>query len=156
MREHPTDDGEFEASMDPVSRDRYFASESPTGQQPTPPDDALERARLSLKRTFNRQLPLQTETSYFILVNVLDIVMTNILLNRGAMESNPLANYIFMRWGFNAMIAFKMLLVAFICVLAQVIARHSMFHARFVLIAGSAIVGAVVVYSALLGFHWLS
>ncbi len=100
--------------------------------------------------TITAQLPLQNETSYFILVNVLDIVLTNMLLRRDAIEANPFAAYFLHRWGFNGMIAFKMVLVAFICVLAQVVARRKLSYARFILVAGIVIVGLVVVYSAIL------
>ena len=99
---------------------------------------------------FHHQLPLQSETSYFILVNVLDIVFTNILLRMHAMESNPIANYVFIHSGFHGMIAFKLLLVAFVCLITQLIAVHHMRRARQTLYLGTAIVGAVVVYCALL------
>ena len=87
---------------------------------------------------------------YFILVNVLDIVFTNILLRMHAMESNPIANYVFIHSGFHGMIAFKLLLVAFVCLITQLIAVHHMRRARQTLYLGTAIVGAVVVYCALL------
>ena len=60
---------------------------------------------------FRHQLPLQSETSYFILANVLDIVFTNMLLRMHHMEANPIANYILIYWGFHGMIAFKLFLV---------------------------------------------
>ena len=99
---------------------------------------------------FHHQLPLQSETSYFILVNVLDIVFTNILLRMHAMEANPIANYILMHWGFHGMIAFKLLLVACVCLITQLIAVHHLRRARQTLYLGTVIVGAVVAYSAFL------
>lgn len=97
-----------------------------------------------------RELPLQDETSYFILANVLDIVLTFLLLRSGAIEANPLADFVYQIWGFNGMIAFKMLIVAAVCVLAQIIALRNHSRARFVLVAGTVIVGLVVAYSMLL------
>ena len=99
---------------------------------------------------FMRELPLQDETSYFILANVLDIVLTYLLLRSGAIEANPLADFVYQRWGFTGMIAFKMLIVAAVCVLAQVIAMRNRSRARFVLVLGTVIVGLVVAYSMLL------
>jgi hypothetical protein len=99
---------------------------------------------------FHHQLPLQSETSYFILVNVLDIVFTNILLRMHAIEANPIANYILIYWGFPGMIAFKLFLVACVCLITQLIAVHHLRRARQTLYLGTAIVGAVVAYSAFL------
>ena len=97
-----------------------------------------------------RQLPLQNETTTFILVNVLDVFMTYILIRFGAIEANPIAQFFLRRWDFSGMIFFKMSLVAFVCVLSQVIAHRNLGKARFVLKIGTLIVGAVVVYGAIL------
>jgi hypothetical protein len=99
---------------------------------------------------FHHQLPLQSETSFFILFNVLDIVFTNILLRMHAIEANPLANSVLIRWGFNGMIAFKLLLVAGVCLITQLIAVHHLQRARQTLYLGSLIVGIVVAYSGFL------
>ena len=99
---------------------------------------------------FRQQLPLQSETSYFILVNVLDIVFTNVLLRMHAIEANPIANYVLIHWGFPGMIAFKLFLVACVCLITQLIAVHHLRRARQTLYFGSVIVGVVVAYSAFL------
>jgi hypothetical protein len=99
---------------------------------------------------FHHQLPLQSETSFFILANVLDIVFTNVLLRMDAIEANPIARQIFINWGFHGMIAFKLFLVAFVCLITQLIAVHHLRRARQTLYLGTAIVGAVVAYSAYL------
>jgi hypothetical protein len=95
-----------------------------------------------------RQLPLQTETSWFILINVLDLVFTNILLQRNAIEANPLANMVFVYYGFVGMIVFKLASVLFVCLAAQIIATKSPTKAKWLLWFGCAVVGAVLVYSA--------
>ena len=100
-----------------------------------------------LHAAFKRQLPLQSETSTFILINVLDIVMTNILLRANAIEANPFAKYFFDRWGFRGMIAFKMLSVAVVCILTQWIAIKNLYRAKQVLYLGCILVGFVVLYS---------
>ena len=101
------------------------------------------------------ELPLQSETTVFILINCLDIFMTWILLRLGAVEANPLANYFIQKWEFNGAIFFKLAIVALVCVIAQLVALQRPKTARTVLIAGSVIVGLVVVYSiSLLWNHY--
>lgn len=99
-----------------------------------------------------RKLPLETETCFFILVNALDVAMTYVLLNHSPefQESNQIANYFLGRWGFRGMIYFKFALVAFVTVIAQVIAMTRPRTAKWLLIVGTAIVGSVVIYSAYL------
>lgn len=94
-----------------------------------------------------RKLPLQDETTLFILVNVLDIFMTYSLLRFGAIEANPIANYFLHRFGFNGMIFFKLAITAGVCVIAQIIATQSIAKAQTLLRLGTLLVGAVVVYS---------
>ncbi len=100
---------------------------------------------------FTGKLPLENETTTFILINCLDIFMTYTLLRRGAIEANPIANYFYQNWNFNGMIFFKLVTVAAVCVIAQVVAWKKPRTARFLLIFGSLIVGAVVIYSLWLG-----
>jgi len=98
-------------------------------------------------RALHQDLPLQDQTTFFILANVLDIVMTNFLIRFGAIETNPIANWIFLKLGFPFLIAFKMLVVATVCVIAQVVAQKSLWKAKALLNLGTAIVFAVVIYS---------
>ncbi|MCU0719526.1 MAG: DUF5658 family protein [Pirellula sp.] len=111
------------------------SSRLPTGESSDP------------KHFLNRQLPLQTETSWFILINVLDLVLTNILLQRNAIEANPLANMVFVRYGFTGMIVFKLASVLFVCLAAQIIATKNVSKAKWLLWFGCAVVGAVLIYS---------
>ena len=96
-----------------------------------------------------RQLPLETETCFFILANTLDVVMTYMLLNLGPhfQESNLIAHYFLTKYGFTGMIYFKFALVAFVAVITQLIARSHLTTARWLLNAGTTIVGMVVLYS---------
>lgn len=132
--------------------ERRFYARDDGGESADPQVPIDERARRKAKSwvdvAMKQQLPLQTETSFFILVNMLDFFMTFMLLNFGAIESNPLADFFYKNFGFRGMLFFKLASVAVICILAQVIAKKSMAHARFVLVGGSCIVGAVVIYSA--------
>ncbi len=99
---------------------------------------------------FTRALPLQSETSWFILANALDIFLTHLILEFGGKEANPIAKFFIDSWGYPGMIAFKLCLVAFVCVVAQVIAIKSIQSAGRLLIFGTLLVAAVVIYSAYL------
>jgi hypothetical protein len=103
------------------------------------------------KRVLTGQLPLEQETGLFVVVSVLDIVMTyNLMANHGFGESNPLARYFIHHWGAKGMIYFKMAMTAFVCLLSQVIARVNVDRGRFVLRIGTLIVAGVVIYSLVL------
>lgn len=100
---------------------------------------------------FTRKLPLQSETCFFILVSAFDVFATYLLLARGDhVESNPVARFFFDRWNIDGMIAFKFVMVAFVCVIVQLIARKKVETARYLLIFLTLVVGAVVVYSIFL------
>jgi len=117
---------------------------------PTLPSDS--QSTLTNRHFLLRPRPLQTETAWFILINVLDLVLTNILLQRHAIEANPLANYVFVHFGFRGMIVFKLASVLFVCVAAQLIALKSISKAKWVLWFGCIVVGLVLVYSGRLIF----
>ncbi len=150
------------ASANPGSHSSY--TPHATGQRPAASAKALDATEESdrsdtavkslLQRVvnilFRHQLPLQSETNFFILANVLDIVFTNILLRMDAIEANPIANYFLIHWGFHGMIAFKLFLVACVCLITQLIAVHHLLRARQTLYFGTLIVSVVVVYSGLL------
>ena len=134
--------------------------ESPT---PTAPQTAAPTAENTNKHSgghpnhgwknlFTGQLPLQNQTTIFILINCFDIFMTHRLLFKveGAVERNPIADFFIEKFDFNGAIGFKLLVVAVVCVIAQIVAIKKVKTAKFLLNAGSCIVGVVVVYSFLL------
>lgn len=101
-----------------------------------------------LKNLLLGRLPLEAETSMFILVNVLDFFMTYLLLVSGFRESNPFADYFLRHWGpIRGMLYFKLAVVTFVCLLSQIIALKDIEKARWVLNIGTVIVSAVVIYS---------
>ena len=108
-----------------------------------------EQQKLSI---WVRKLPLETETCFFIFANALDVFMTYVLLNHSPefQESNQVANFFLAKYGFRGMIYFKFALVAFVTVIAQIIAISRPNTARWLLIVGTAIVGVVVIYSSYL------
>ena len=100
------------------------------------------------------RLPLETETAVFILANVLDIFMTYLLLIGGGHdEGNPIARFFLNHWGLQGMFTYKLSMVAFVCVIAQVVARFSPSTARKLLIGLTIVVGAVVAYSVTLALR---
>jgi hypothetical protein len=108
---------------------------------------------MEIKKLFADNLPFQNETTIFILVSALDIFMTYILLRFGAIESNPVANFVFQKWGFQGMIAFKLVIVSIVCVIAQLVATRKPATAQFLLNTGSVLTGSVVIYSVSLFFN---
>ncbi len=93
------------------------------------------------------------ESLLFMLVSAMDVVMTYVLLSRGGgmfVESNPVANYFLRYWGPRGMVYFKIGMVALICLLAQIIARHRPRTARVLLQGATAVVAVVVLYSLML------
>lgn len=99
------------------------------------------------------KFPLETETSWFVLVSALDFFVTYILLRHPEIhfvESNPVAVYFLNHWGIKGLLAFKAAVVMFVVALCQIIARHNEGLARRVLFIGTAIVSVVVVYSVYL------
>lgn len=103
-------------------------------------------------------LQYETELSWFILVSVLDIVMTFLILRysaegrtRNAMiEGNPVARWILHSYGVGGMAIFKLLVTAVVCVIAEIVGRHRPVVGRNLLRFGTLVVGGVVVYSFLL------
>ena len=101
-----------------------------------------------LKQIVAGELPLEKETTRFILASALDVFMTYILLRQeGFVESNPIAQYFLNSWGVRGMVYFKFAVVAFVVLLAQVIARWKEETARRLLNFGAAVVAFVVIYS---------
>ena len=103
-----------------------------------------------------RQLPMESETTAFLLTAFLDILCTYLLLLSGRFrESNAVADWFIAGWGVRGMVYFKMTLAAVVCVLAQIIATRNRRLGRFVLLLGTVVTGAVVIYSVSLALRHL-
>jgi hypothetical protein len=110
---------------------------------------------------FRRPVPLQRESALFLIVNVLDVMMTYILLaDVGGVtgraifyESNPVARFFLEHWSqhgfldFRAIVYFKFANVAFVEVIAYIIAIRRIEIARRLLEFGTLLVAVVVIYS---------
>lgn len=96
------------------------------------------------------KLPLQNQTTWFILVNALDIYLTYVHLINGNFEANPIAAFFIRQWDLFGMVAYKMTIVATVCVIAQIVALKSLQKATWLLSFGTAFIACVVIYS-----YWL-
>lgn len=107
---------------------------------------------------FRLPLPLQRESALFLIVSVLDVMMTHILLDGSAgnsgrvmfYESNPVARYFLEGWGLGGIVYFKFALVTFVEVIAHIVALKKVDVGRRLLEFGTLVVSAVVIYSMLL------
>lgn len=123
---------------------------------------SLPQHNLELRKVwetlFRLPLPLQRESSLFLIVSVLDVLMTCLLLEdltgvTGRVifyESNPVANYFLAGWGLAGIIYFKFAMVAFIEVISHLVALKNVSAARRLLEFGTLAVSVVVIYSMLL------
>ncbi len=99
---------------------------------------------------------LEFEKSLFVAANLMDVVMTLLLLKTGAFcESNPIADFFLDGWGMLGMAGYKLVLVGLVLLIANVVAIWRIETSRKLLNFGSLTIGAVVTYSMilLLNFH---
>ena len=105
-------------------------------------------------------LKLESEISWFVLVSILDIVMTWLALRFSAegrttgtfIESNPVAQWVLTHWGIQGMALFKLMMTAVVVIIAEIVFRTRPQMARVLLWGGIAAVGSVVVYTVKLLF----
>jgi hypothetical protein len=100
-------------------------------------------------------IPLETETAWYVLLNLCDIIATWALFRRDShfIESNPVARWFYHGWGFSGMVWFKLGMVSVVVMIAQVVARKNEGLAQSLLIFGCMAVGGVFLYSYWLGNH---
>lgn len=129
----------------------------PVDESAPPRPRTAARARHPLGKLLLGQLPLETETTLFILINLLDFFLTYWLLMAGGrgnmrfVEANPVARYFIESWGpVKGMLGFKLVIVTVVCVIAQLIALKREDLGRKVLVFGIVATGAVVAYSLVL------
>ncbi len=83
-----------------------------------------ETPRLSSLLT-SKHLPFQLETLLLIVLSIGDVILTFRLIGGGRhVEANPVAAWVINTWGWQGMVIYKFVLIAFICTLAQVIALY--------------------------------
>ena len=104
---------------------------------------------------FRLSLPLQRESALFLIVNVLDVMMTYLMLSDvpepdGRVmfyESNPVARWFFVKWELSGIVVLKFTMVAVVEVIAQIIAIRRLQLGRRLLEFGTLVVALVVLYS---------
>jgi Domain of unknown function (DUF5658) len=121
--------------------------------------NSLSRQSFGFRRVwetlFRLPLPLQRESCLYLIVSVLDVMMTCLLLGdlMGVTgetifyESNPVARYFLEGWGLTGIIFFKFGMVAFIEVISQIVATKNEAAGRRLLEFGTLVVSVVVIYS---------
>ena len=111
-------------------------------------DSPRDRPESASWRMFFKRLPLEHETVRFIFVSALDVFLTYLLITQDRFhEGNPVARFFLNHWGMRGMIYFKFGMVAFVAVLAQIIARKQPETARKLLNLATVIVIFVLIYS---------
>ena len=94
---------------------------------------------------------LSFEKSMFVIANIMDIGMTSMLLETGQfIESNPIAAHILNDWGLAGMIAYKLIIVSMIMLIANTISIWKIKTSKRLLHFGTLAVSGVVAYSILL------
>ncbi|MFM8471132.1 MAG: DUF5658 family protein [Limisphaerales bacterium] len=117
-------------------------------------DEPKPKLRSLLHYLFRHRLSLETDTSWFLMLGVADLVLTTILLNTGAVqEANPLARYFIFAGGVHGLIGYKCALLTVAIVAAQVIVVRRPRAAKAVLHTGIGVQLFVVAYSLALLFH---
>lgn len=108
-------------------------------------------ARSPLQFLLRHPLSLETETSWFLLFGVLDLVLTTVLLNTGfAHEANPLASFFLLVGGLHGLIGYKFALLTIAAVSAHIIMLRRPRTAKVVLHTGIGAQFIVVAYSVAL------
>jgi len=87
---------------------------------------------------------------WLILVSALDVVLTRVILFFGGTEVNPIADFILAQWGRLGMSIFKFIIVGFVIIACEFIARRKPKTSRRLAIASIVISSAPVVWSCLI------
>ena len=112
-----------------------------------PPDKKTPLQSL-LQALFRRPIPLGSEITLFMLISAGDFIMTRrLLIESNFVESNPIAQFFAAHWGLKGLMSFKIVIVAFVIFLAQIIATKKPVAAARLLNFASALAACVVIYS---------
>ena len=114
-----------------------------------PPDDHPELTDVPEMRYQNAYL-------WFIFVSSLDIILTWVILRKGGVEVNPIAELVIDSWGLPGAIGFKFALMLFVIISCEIVGRTRDALARKLIILGILISSSPVVWSlTLLLLNWL-
>lgn len=66
------------------------------------------------------------EYVWLVFVSAMDLIMTWIILvHHGGYESNPIADFMIIRFGSTGLILFKFAIVMFVIIICEIVGRHS-------------------------------
>ncbi len=133
----------------------HYALDCSTGAS-SAVDYSAPADRNSSTQMSSKLASLEIEKTLFVMVSLLDLLMTSLLLRTGSFfETNPLADFFISGWGLVGMTGFKLVLVALILMVVNLIAIWRVSTARGILLFGSLFTGSIVVYSLSLwlGYH---
>ena len=108
-----------------------------------PPDDHPELTDVPEMRYQNAYL-------WFIFVSSLDIILTWVILRKGGVEVNPIAELVIDSWGLPGAIGFKFALMLFVIISCEIVGRTRDALARKLIILGILISSFPVVWSVTL------
>ena len=113
------------------------------------PDDHPELTDVPEMRYQNAYL-------WFILVSSLDIILTWVILRKGGVEVNPIAEQVIDSWCLPGAIGFKFALMLFVIISCEIVGRTRDALARKLIMLGILISSFPVVWSlTLLLLNWL-
>lgn len=107
--------------------------------------------------TARRGSVLEAEILALVLLSVADLLTTHHLLRAHPKfyESNPIAQFVLLRWDIAGMTVFKFSVVAFVVVVGEVVERRRPGLGRFVILTGCLASGLVVLQGMRLAFGHL-
>ncbi len=107
------------------------------------PDDHPELTDVPEMRYQNAYL-------WFIFVSSLDIILTWVILRKGGVEVNPIAELVIDSWGLPGAIGFKFALMLFVIISCEIVGRTRDALARKLILVGILISSFPVVWSVTL------
>lgn len=103
------------------------------------------------------EMRYQNAYVWFIFVSSLDIMLTWVILRKGGVEVNPVADEVISSWGLPGAIGFKFALMLFVIISCEIVGRTRDALARKLIILGILISSFPVVWSlTLLLVNWLN
>ncbi|MFO0954786.1 MAG: DUF5658 family protein [Isosphaeraceae bacterium] len=99
--------------------------------------------------------PISAEASLLIVLSMADLILTHRLLQIGGgyYESNPLAQWVFVRWNVLGLTVYKFALVAFVVVIGEYVEHRRPKWGRGVILFGCAAAAYAFLHGLRLWIH---
>ncbi len=102
------------------------------------------------------EMRYQSGYVWFVFVSSLDIMLTWLILKKGGVELNPVAELVIDSWGLPGAIGFKFALTLFVILACEITGRHKDHIGRNLIIIAIVLSSVPVVWSlSLLLINWL-